>query len=100
MSVTTTVEKIPRVPESKRQLLEEMIGKCVANLQKDHREQLSQLVLEFADIFAIDGELGRTSKIKHSIHTGDAQPIHQPVQRHSVRDRRCRSCLQRCKRRM
>ena len=38
-------------------------------------------MFEFADIFTEDGELGQTSKIKHSIHTGDAQPIRQPVQR-------------------
>ena len=81
MSVSTTTEKIPRVSESKRQLLEQMIDQCAADLERDHKEQFAQLVFEFADIFAEDGELGRTSKIKHSIHTGDAQPIRQPVRR-------------------
>ena len=81
MSVNTATEKILRVSESKRQLLERMIDKCAADLEKEQKEQFAQLVFEFTDIFADDGELGRTSKIKHSIHTGDAQPIRQPVRR-------------------
>ena len=58
-----------------------MIDRCAANLEKEHKEQFAQMVFEFTDIFAEDGKLGRTSKIKHSIHTGDAQPIRQPVRR-------------------
>ena len=58
-----------------------MIGVRAVDFERDHKERLTQLVFEFADIFAEDGEFGQTSKIKHSIHTGDAQPIRQPVQR-------------------
>ena len=58
-----------------------MIDRCAVDLERDHKERFTQLIFEFADIFAEDGELGRTSKIKHSIHTGDAQPIRQPVRR-------------------
>ena len=47
----------------------------------DHKEQIAQLMVEFADVFAEDGKLGWTSIIMHSIHTGEAQPICQPVQR-------------------
>ena len=45
------------------------------------KNQLLQLLLEFSDIFAEDGELGRTDRIQHSIDTGDAHPIRQPVRR-------------------
>ena len=80
---TTTAEgrKRPVVSESKRQMLEKMAEKCADDLNDGQREQFSQLLLEYADIFAEDGELGRTNKIKHSIHTGDAQPIRQRVRR-------------------
>ena len=80
---TTTAEgkKKPVVSESKRQMLEKMAEKCADDLNDGQREQFSQLLLEYVDIFAEDGELGRTNKIKHSIHTGDAQPIRQPVRR-------------------
>ena len=62
-----------------------MINRCEAELGgTSHKDQFVQLVFEFADIFTDDGELGRTNKIKHSIHTGDAQPIRQPVQRVSL----------------
>ena len=81
MSVNAAAEKVPRMSESKRQVLEKMIDRCAVDLERDHKERFTQLVLEFANIFAEDGELGRTSKIKHSIHTGDAQPIRQPVRR-------------------
>ena len=40
--------------------------------------------MEFADVFAEDGKLGRTSKIKHFIHMGEAQPICQPVRKVSL----------------
>ena len=80
---TTTAEgeKGPVVSESKRQMLEKMAEKCAVDLNDGQREQFSQLLLEYADIFTEDGELGQTNKIKHSINTGDAQPIHQLVRR-------------------
>ena len=41
MSVSTAAEKIPRVSESKRQLLEQMINRCAADLEKDHKGQFA-----------------------------------------------------------
>jgi len=66
-------DKRPIVTESKRQMLKEMAEKSADGLSRDQKEQLSQLVLEYADIFAKDGELGQTNKIKHLINTGDAE---------------------------
>ena len=41
-------------------------------------EQLKQLVGEFDDIFALDGDdLGCTDVVKHKVDTGDSPPIKQ-----------------------
>ena len=58
-----------------------MVERCASDLTEVEKERFLQLLLEYADIFAEDGELGRTDKIKHNIVTGDAQPIRQPVHR-------------------
>jgi len=76
------------VTESKRQMLKEMAEMSADDLSRDQK-----LVLEYADIFAEDGELGRTNKMKHLINTGDARPIaSQSGDSHSVRDRKCKNC--------
>ena len=44
--------------------------------------QLSSLVVEFSDLFALDNsELGKTSLVSHCIDTGDSPPIKQPPRR-------------------
>ena len=58
MSINATTEKVPRISKSKRQVLEKMVDRCVVDLERDNKEQFTQLVFEFADIFAEDGELG------------------------------------------
>lgn len=42
---------------------------CASQLTEVEKEQFLQLLLEYADIFAKEGELGRTDKIKHNIDT-------------------------------
>ena len=45
-------------------------------------QQLRALVLEYADVFALDTtELGSTKIVQHSIETGDNHPCRQPVRR-------------------
>ena len=44
----------------KRRVLGKMVEECAGNLTVDQKEQLSQLLLEYADIFADEAELGRT----------------------------------------
>lgn len=52
------------------------------HLEEGHREQLSALVLEFSDCFALNSsELGRTSVVTHKVNTGDHAPIKQPPRR-------------------
>ena len=65
-----------------------MVEKCASNLAVDQKEQLFQLLLEYADIFADEGELGHTDRITHSIDTGSALPVRQPVRRVPVCQRK------------
>ena len=76
------------VSSLKRQMLGTMVEECASNLAVDQKEQLFQLLLEYADIFADEGELGRTDRITHSIKTGSAPPIRQPVRRVPVCQRK------------
>ena len=69
---------------TKRQALSKMVEKCASDLGAEQKEQLLQLLIEFADIFADEGELGRTDRIMHNIDTGSAPPIRQPVHRAPV----------------
>ena len=51
-------------------------------LNDDEAEQLTDLLLEYSDIFAVnDADLGRTGIIKHKINTGSAAPIRQHPRR-------------------
>ena len=54
MSVSTAAEKIPRVSESKRQLLEQLIDQGAANLEDG--PQGTECSAEFADVFAEDSK--------------------------------------------
>ena len=50
-----------------------------AKLSEDELSDLQQLLMENADVFALDpSELGSTDLVTHTIDTGDHAPIHQP----------------------
>ena len=76
------------VSSLKRQMLGTMVEECASNLAVDQKELLFQLLLEYADIFADEGELGRTDRITYSTDTGSAPPIRQPVRRVPVCQRK------------
>ena len=60
----------------------EMVLAAGESLTQEEQQQLFLVALEFEDIFALQSnDFGRTSKIRHSINTGDHQPIRQPVWR-------------------
>ena len=51
-------------------------------LTEEQVQQMRDLVLEFADVFALDStELGSTDLVTHHIDTGDSPPIKQPPRR-------------------
>ena len=52
------------------------------HLSGAQRQQLIELFVDFADIFAVTpDDLGRTNKLQHHIDTGNARPIKQPIRR-------------------
>lgn len=80
--IPTITKTTPALTEEKRHILWNMVSSCHAELPDDERQKLFHLLSQFGDIFAGPQELpGRTSKLKHSIDTGDAHPVRQPVRR-------------------
>ena len=76
------VEKKSPVTIEKQEQLWEMVLAAGESLTQEEQQQLFLVALEFEDIFALQSnDFGRTSKIRHSINTGDHQPIRQPVRR-------------------
>ena len=68
--------------EARLQRLRESLSLDKANLTAEEKKQLETLVMEFADVFAVDSsELGSTDLVTHSINTGESQPIKQPARR-------------------
>ena len=63
--------------EREAQLLD-TLGTSGLRLPAGERDFLQSLLVEFADLFALDNtELGRTSVVAHQINTGDSRPIKQ-----------------------
>lgn len=80
-TVSSVGEK-PKVSDKKQSQLWQMVSEIGTTLTEDERQQLYAVLVEYADIFAEEpDDLGRTDKIKHSVNTGDAPPIRQPVRR-------------------
>ena len=76
------------VSSLKRQMLGTMVEECASNLAVDQKEQFFQLYFWSTLTSADEGELGRTDRITHSIDTGSAPPIRQPVRRVPVCQRK------------
>ena len=73
----------PQEPSIEKQnLLWGLVQKCGKEVTDDQRTQLYHLLLEFADVFAVNAaDFGRTDIARHEIDTGDARPIRQPPRR-------------------
>ena len=53
-----------------------------SNLNGEEKRELEKLLIEFEDVFVgLDGKLGRTNLVTHSIDTGDAPPVRQRPRR-------------------
>lgn len=54
------------------------LGIDEVNLPEEEVKQLKELLLEFADVFALDDtELGSTDRVEHTIKTGLQSNSHQ-----------------------
>ena len=70
----------PEVVEEKREMLWRLVEQSGPELSGEEKEMFFHLLLSYADVFAVSmTDLGRTTKLKHSIHTGNAAPTRQPV---------------------
>ena len=79
---TVSNECFAGIQASKGELLSKLSACVDEDLSEDERQKFFNLVCRYADIFAgSTAELGKTSKLKHSIDTGTAPPIRQPVRR-------------------
>ena len=71
--------------EEKREMLLDMVKNCGSELTLCEQDKFFELLLSYGDTFAEPGgNLGRTDKLKHTIFTGEAQPIRQGVRRISL----------------
>ena len=71
----TGSETSAQLPDALQKLLENSSHE----LTDEQRVSLSQLLCKYQDVFAdTDGQLGRTSLVKHHISTGEAPPINKP----------------------
>ena len=60
----------------------EQLEMRVDHLTSEQQEQLKNVIVQHADVFALDSsELGTTGVTTHSINTGDHYPIRQPLRR-------------------
>eukprot|EP00731_Ephydatia_muelleri_P023001 Em0015g584a len=71
------------VSGEKQKILKQLLDASGSTLlTEDQKEAFKSLVLQYADIFFCrEDNLGRTSKLCHSIDTGSAPPIRQHVRR-------------------
>ena len=64
----------------KQEMLRFHAEKVGTDRSAGERDVFYHLLLSYADVFAYStSDLGRTDKLQHHIHTGDASPIRQPV---------------------
>ena len=62
--------------------LQELLESSVKHLPAENHELVQQLFSRYSDVFSSgDGDIGRTSWVKHSIDTGDARPVRQRARR-------------------
>ena len=81
MSVEAETKCLPVTPE-KQQMLWKVVEESADDLTEEQKGIFFELLLEYVEIFSASKEdIGRTGKLKHTIHTGDSQPIRQPVRR-------------------
>ena len=63
--------------------------KSTVNLEPSEQARVTDLLLEFEDIFAKDSkDIGKTTLITHDVNTGDAKPVCQAVRRQSPEEHR------------
>lgn len=71
-----------QVSREKQQLLRELVDNNASELSQNEADRFYRLLMDYEDVFAVsNSDLGRTTRLKHTIDTGNAHPIRQPVRR-------------------
>ena len=87
---TRMVVTEPEVPEERPlpEHLRELAEQSTDGLEESERGKVERLLVEYQDVFSTgEFDIGRTTLVKHSIDTGDAAPIRQPLRRSSPQQR-------------
>ena len=77
-------QEVPKQPETMQMAeCEETLSHALqlesVPLRPEEGRQLKEMVLEYADVFALNpSELGTTDMVQHVIDTGDNHPVRQP----------------------
>ena len=65
-------------------IIKEKVQTTMRKTSEERRNQLKKLLQKYDDVFAGEGELGRTNLYKHKIYTEDVSPIYQKAFRTSI----------------
>ena len=82
VDAVSSAEPTGSVGTEKQEMLWNIVEQSGAHLSPGEKDHFFQLLLEYGDVLAFStSDLGRTSKLRHHINTGQAPPIRQPVRR-------------------
>jgi transposase InsO family protein len=71
-----------RVTAEQEEILRSLVGQVDTGIPAETKEQLLKILSEYRDAFSFnENDIGRTNIIRHSIDTGDAKPVRQPLRR-------------------
>ena len=70
------------VDAAKQEMLWGLVVRAGPDLSPGEKDMFFHLLLSYADVFASStADLGKTDRLRHNIHTGEAPPIRQSVRR-------------------
>lgn len=66
----------------KYHILQQLVNTSADHLSAEEKQMFLAFLVQYADCFAFPGDdLGRTSKLRHTINTGNNAPVRQPIRR-------------------
>ena len=79
---TGKVSAVKAINSEREEVIQNLVQESGGVLTDHEKELFGELLESYANVIAWSpSELGRTDKLQHRIHTGDARPIRQPVWR-------------------
>ncbi|MDD9818054.1 MAG: RNase H-like domain-containing protein, partial [Gammaproteobacteria bacterium] len=81
----TTIRLVSTQSKTLRATVKQMIANTAVTNQQ--RDQLETLLIKHGDVFSIEGELGHTKVVKHTIPTSTTRPLRSPPRRIAQKQR-------------